>query len=183
MTNVVVLVRSFFTNWDFSRIFSIYRASLLPTWRALVWRSEAAGPAYCHSGQTASRSWTQKINVHYFLLFCMTWMGLQYTPVVVGYSNESGTVSTQSVHGTVTLTCSGYYLYTWWQSFRCCYITVNSGTTALQNGACTFRCISKQMHYKTLFSHRLNEKSGNLWKCTSTSLCSVWKKTTLTILY
>jgi len=26
--------------------------------------------------------------------------------------------------------------------FRCCYITVNSETTALQNGACTYRCIS-----------------------------------------
>ncbi len=40
----------------------------------------------------------------FFYCFCMTWMGLQYTPVVVWYSNESGTVSTQSVHGTVTLT-------------------------------------------------------------------------------
>ncbi len=35
-------------------------------------------------------------------------MGLQYTPVVIGYSNESGTVSTQSVDGTVTLTGLGY---------------------------------------------------------------------------
>jgi hypothetical protein len=33
--------------------------------------------------------------------------------------------------------------------WMCCYITVDSGTTALQNGACTYRCISKQMHYKT----------------------------------
>jgi hypothetical protein len=37
-----------------------------------------------------------------------------------------------------------------------CYITVNSATTALQNGACTYRCISKQMHYKTPFSHMKN---------------------------
>ncbi len=29
---------------------------------------------------------------------------------------------------------------------RCCYITVDSATTALQNGACTCWCISKQMH-------------------------------------
>ncbi len=29
---------------------------------------------------------------------------------------------------------------------RCCYITVDSETTALQNGACTYRCICKQMH-------------------------------------
>jgi hypothetical protein len=35
----------------------------------------------------------------------------------------------------------------------CCYITVDSKTTALQNGACTYQCISKQMHYKTPFSH------------------------------
>ncbi len=48
--------------------------------------------------------------------------------------------------------------------WRCCYITVDSGTTALQNGACIYRCISKQMHYKTPFSQRLFEKSGNLWK-------------------
>jgi hypothetical protein len=38
-------------------------------------------------------------------------MCLQYTPVVIGYSNESGTVSTQSVHSTVTLTGSGYYIH------------------------------------------------------------------------
>jgi hypothetical protein len=37
---------------------------------------------------------------------------------------------------------------------RCCYITVDSATTALQNGAFTYQCISKQMHYKTLFSHK-----------------------------
>jgi hypothetical protein len=36
---------------------------------------------------------------------------------------------------------------------RCCYITVDSATTAVQNGACTYLCISKQMHYKTPFSH------------------------------
>ena len=36
---------------------------------------------------------------------------------------------------------------------RCCYITVDSATTALQNGAFTYRCISKQLHYKTHFSH------------------------------
>jgi hypothetical protein len=35
----------------------------------------------------------------------------------------------------------------------CCYIRVDSATTALLNGACTYRCISKQIHYKTPFSH------------------------------
>jgi hypothetical protein len=30
---------------------------------------------------------------------------------------------------------------------------VDSETTALQNGACKYQCISKQMHFKTLFSH------------------------------
>jgi hypothetical protein len=34
----------------------------------------------------------------------------------------------------------------------CCYITVDSATTAFQNGACTNRCIFKQTHYKTPFS-------------------------------
>jgi hypothetical protein len=38
-------------------------------------------------------------------------------------------------------------------------ITVDSATTPLQNGACTYRCISKQMHYKTLFSHNGYMKS------------------------
>ncbi len=38
-------------------------------------------------------------------------------------------------------------------SHRYCYITVDSATAAIQNGACTHRCISKQRHYKTLFSH------------------------------
>jgi hypothetical protein len=36
---------------------------------------------------------------------------------------------------------------------------VDSSTTALQNGACTYQCISKQMHYKTLFSHNGYMKS------------------------
>ena len=35
---------------------------------------------------------------------------------------------------------------------RCCYMTVDSRTTALQNGACSYPCISKQMNYKTPFS-------------------------------
>ncbi len=63
---------------------------------------------------------------------------------------------------------------------RCCYITVDS--TTLQTGACTNRCISKQMHYvTTLFTQRLHEKSGIL---KTTLLFSVWKKTTfLTIQY
>jgi hypothetical protein len=42
---------------------------------------------------------------------------------------------------------------------RCCYITVDSATTAHQNGACTYRCISKQMHYKTPSSHNGYMKS------------------------
>jgi hypothetical protein len=32
-------------------------------------------------------------------------------------------------------------------------MTADSATTALQNGACTYRCISIQMHYKTPLSH------------------------------
>jgi hypothetical protein len=64
----------------------------------------------------------------------------------------------------------------------CCYKTVDSGTTALQNGACTYRCISKQMHYKTPF---LTTATWKVWKfMNTTSLCSVWKKSNfLAILY
>jgi hypothetical protein len=54
----------------------------------------------------------------------------------------------------------------------CCYITVDS---ALQNGACTSRCISEQVHYKTSFSHNGYMKSLEFIK--TTSLCSAWKKT------
>ncbi len=38
-----------------------------------------------------------------------------------------------------------------WLYFRCCYITVDFAITALQTGACTYRCISKQVHYKNPF--------------------------------
>ncbi len=48
--------------------------------------------------------------------------------------------------------------------FRCCYITVDSSTNALQIGACTYQCISKQMYYKTLFSHNGYMKSLEVWK-------------------
>jgi hypothetical protein len=41
----------------------------------------------------------------------------------------------------------------------CFYITVDSATIALQNGGCTYWCISKQMHYKTSFSHNRYMKS------------------------
>ncbi len=41
----------------------------------------------------------------------------------------------------------------------CYYITVAFATTALQNGAFTHRCISKQMHYKTPYSHNGYTKS------------------------
>jgi hypothetical protein len=36
---------------------------------------------------------------------------------------------------------------------------VDSSKTALQNGACTYQCISKQMHYKKPFSHNGYMKS------------------------
>jgi hypothetical protein len=46
----------------------------------------------------------------------------------------------------------------------CCYITVDSATTALQNGACTCRCISKKCTVKHPFAQRLHEKSEILYK-------------------
>jgi hypothetical protein len=51
---------------------------------------------------------------------------------------------------------------------RSYYITVDSATTALQNGACTYRCISKQMHYKTPFSHM---KSLEIYENYITQFC------------
>ncbi len=57
----------------------------------------------------------------------------------------------------------------------CCYITVDSSTSALQNGACTYQCISKQMHYKNPFHTTATWKAWNFMK--NTSLCSIWKKT------
>ncbi len=53
------------------------------------------------------------------------------------------------------------YLY-----FRCCYITVDFAITALQTGACTYKCIHFQTSalQNTLFTQWLYEKSGILWK-------------------
>jgi hypothetical protein len=51
---------------------------------------------------------------------------------------------------------------------------VDSAKTALQNGACTYWCISKQMHKKTPFLHNGYMKSLELMKITS--LFSVLKK-------
>ncbi len=54
---------------------------------------------------------------------------------------------------------------------RCCYITVDSATTALQNVACTKRCISKQMRYKTPFSHNVYMKSLEIYENYFTLFC------------
>ncbi len=47
---------------------------------------------------------------------------------------------------------------------RCCYITVDSATIALKNGAYTYQRISKQMHYKTPFSHNSYMKSLEVYE-------------------
>ena len=62
---------------------------------------------------------------------------------------------------------------------RCCYITVDSASTTLQNGACAYRCISKQMHYKTPFSHM---KSLEIYENYTTLFC-LGKINFFTILY
>ncbi len=41
---------------------------------------------------------------------------------------------------------------------------MDSATTTLQNGACTYRCISEQMHYKTPFSHKGYMKSLEIYE-------------------
>ncbi len=53
----------------------------------------------------------------------------------------------------------------------CCYITVDSATTALQNGACTYKCISKQMHYKMPFSHNGYMQSLEFYEYYITLFC------------
>jgi hypothetical protein len=65
---------------------------------------------------------------------------------------------------------------------RCCYITVDSTTTALHNGACTYRCISKQMHYKTLLSPNGYMKSLEIYENYITLSC-LEKNKLFTILY
>jgi hypothetical protein len=54
---------------------------------------------------------------------------------------------------------------------RCCYIMVDSATTAPQNGACTYWCISKQMHYYTPFSHNGYMKSLEFYENYITLFC------------
>jgi hypothetical protein len=55
--------------------------------------------------------------------------------------------------------------------FWCFYITVDSGTTALQNSACAYRSISKQMHYKTPFLHNGYMKSLEIYENYITLFC------------
>ncbi len=50
-------------------------------------------------------------------------------------------------------------------------ITVDSATTALQNGACRYRCISKQVHYKAPFSHNGTMKSRESYENYLTLFC------------
>jgi hypothetical protein len=64
----------------------------------------------------------------------------------------------------------------------CCHITVDYATTVLQNGACTYQCISKHMHYKTLFSHNGYMESLKFYEKYITLFC-LEKKNFLTILY
>jgi hypothetical protein len=51
------------------------------------------------------------------------------------------------------------------------YITVDSETTALQNGACTYRCISKPRHYKIPSSHNGYMKSLGFYENYITLFC------------
>jgi hypothetical protein len=66
---------------------------------------------------------------------------------------------------------------------RCCDITVYSATTALQNGACTYICISKQVHYKTPLSHNGYMKSLEIYENFITLSCLEKNTNFFTILY
>jgi hypothetical protein len=57
----------------------------------------------------------------------------------------------------------------------CCYLTVDSATTALQNGACTYQFIYKQMHYKIPFSHNSYMKSLEFYE---NYITLFWRKKT-----
>jgi hypothetical protein len=46
-----------------------------------------------------------------------------------------------------------------------------SATIALQNGACTYQCISKQMHFKTPLSHNGYMKSLEFYENYITLFC------------
>ncbi len=48
---------------------------------------------------------------------------------------------------------------------------VDSATSALQNGAYTYRCTSKRMHYKTPFSHNCYMKSLVFYENYTTLFC------------
>jgi hypothetical protein len=66
-------------------------------------------------------------------------------------------------------------------NFWYCYIMVDSAKTAILIGACTYQCISKQMHYKTPFSHYNYTKSLEFYENYTTLFCL--KKELLTLLY
>ncbi len=51
-------------------------------------------------------------------------------------------------------------------------LSVDSATTALRNGASTYRCISKQMHCKTPFSHKDCMKSLEFYSSWSGALAA-----------
>ncbi len=55
--------------------------------------------------------------------------------------------------------------------YGCCYIIVYSAITALQNGACTKKCISKPMQYKTPFSHNGYMESLEIYENYITLFC------------
>ncbi len=65
------------------------------------------------------------------------------------------------------------YLYLCSQLFMLVCTSVDSATTALQSGASTYRCISKQMHYKTPISRM---KSIELHENYITQFCLEKKK-------
>ncbi len=54
----------------------------------------------------------------------------------------------------------------------CCYITVDSATSALQNGACIYLCISKKMHYKKPFSYTTAQ--WKVWNVMKTTVHHSW---------
>jgi hypothetical protein len=80
------------------------------------------------------------------------------------------------LHSFVVLPLHLLYLFTfsfshWLHSLCTCCITVDSATAALLNGACIHPCISKQMHYKTPFTHNSYMKSLEIYENYITLFC------------
>ncbi len=105
--------------------------------------------------------------VHGFMWTCVLWISFCHEIYKFHLWLLCSAVTNISFLSRIQVHARGWDMAIFW----CCYITVDSGTTALQNSACTYRCISKQMHYKTPFSHNDPMKSLEIYENYITLFC------------